>query len=75
MFLKGAWQGVDVDNTTDKYVLPWVDAVAAIKPAGVDVYTISRDTPDKALQKATDEELMRIVNLLRARGIDAHAFD
>ena len=37
MFLKGAWQGVDVDNTTDKYVLPWVDAVAAIKPAGVDV--------------------------------------
>ena len=73
--MKGTWQGVSVDNTTDEYVLPWVEAVASIKPSGVDVYTISRDTPDKALRKASQAELDRIVALVRARGIDAHAFD
>ncbi len=74
MFMKGTWQGQSVDNTTDDYVLPWVEAVTDIAPAGVDIYTVARDTPDKALRKASLEELERIAELLRARGISAHTY-
>ena len=74
MFMKGMWQGRSVDNTTDDYVLPWVEVVADIAPAGVDIYTVARDTPDKALRKASLEELERIANLVRARGISAHTY-
>ena len=74
MFMRGSWQGVSVDNTTDEYVLPWVQAVASIQPAGVDIYTVARDTPDKALQKVPAEELERIANLVRAHGISAHTY-
>ena len=74
MFMKGTWQGKSVDNTTDDYVLPWVKAVADIRPAGVDIYTVARDTPDKALRKAAPEELERIADLVRAEGISAHTY-
>ena len=74
MFMKGEWQGQSVDNTTDEYVLPWVEAVAAIRPSGVDIYTVARETPDKALVKATMEELERIARLVRGRGISAHTY-
>ena len=74
MFMKGTWQGKSVDNTTDNYVLPWVKTVADIRPAGVDIYTVARDTPDKALRKAAPEELERIADLVRAEGISAHTY-
>ena len=55
-------------------MLPWVKAVADIRPAGVDIYTVARDTPDKALRKAAPEELERIADLVRAEGISAHTY-
>ena len=74
MFLKGrSTQGVDVNNTTDRYVLPWIEAVKDIAPRKVMIYTIDRETPDENLLKATPEELNRIVNLLHKEGIDASA--
>ena len=69
MFLKGGHQGKDVDNTSDKYVLPWVEAVKEIAPRQVIIYTIDRETPDHDLQKATHEELDRIAALVREAGI------
>lgn len=74
MFMKGTVDGVSVDNTGDEYVLPWLETVREIAPSAVDIYTISRETPLKTLQKASTEELDRIVQLVRAAGIDAHAF-
>ena len=74
MFLKGrSTQGVDVNNTTDHYVLPWIEAVKDIAPRKVMIYTIDRETPDENLLKATPVELNRIVNLLHKEGIDASA--
>ncbi|MCD7816201.1 MAG: radical SAM protein [Bacteroides sp.] len=74
MFLKGKTEtGVDVDNTTDRYVLPWLEVVKEIAPRQVMVYTIDRETPDHALQKATHEELDRIVALLEKAGTKASA--
>ena len=37
------------------------------------IYTIDRETPDQSLQKATHEELDRIVSLLREEGVEASA--
>lgn len=73
MFMKGSYQGRDVDNTSDKYVLPWLEAVKKIAPRQVMIYTIDRETPDHDLQKATPAELNRIVALLHAAGLSASA--
>ena len=69
MFLKGTYQGQDVNNTTDNYVLPWLDTVKEIAPRQVMIYTIDRETPDHDLEKATHEELDRIAELIKAAGI------
>lgn len=37
------------------------------------IYTIDRETPDQFLQKATHEELDRIVELLKKAGLNATA--
>ena len=69
MFLKGEYQGKDMDNTTDLYVLPWLAALKQIAPRQVMIYTIDRETPSHQLKKATHEELDRIGRLVEAAGI------
>lgn len=73
MFMKGLYQGKEVDNTSDEYVLPWLEAVKQINPRQVMIYTIDRETPDHDLRKATREELDRILELLEKEGIQATA--
>lgn len=70
MFLKGGYQGRDMDNTGDRYVLPWLETVKAIRPGKVMIYTIDRETPDHDLLKATHEELDRIGALVREAGFE-----
>ena len=70
MFMKGEWQGESVDNTGERYVAPWLDTVRSIGPKLVTIYTIDRETPDKALQKATHEELDAIAARVRAAGLE-----
>ena len=69
MFMKGVFYGKSVDNTSDAYVLPWLETVKEIRPSQVMIYTIDRETPVQGLQKATPNELDRIAELLRAEGI------
>ena len=69
MFMKGTYNGQDVDNTSDRYVLPWLEQVREIAPRQVMIYTIDRETPAHGLQKATHEELDRIGELVRRAGI------
>lgn len=74
MFMKGKSEdGKDIDNTSDKYVLPWIEVLKEIKPEKVMIYTIDRETPDHELLKATHEELDRIVTMLKDNGIEASA--
>ncbi len=73
MFMKGFIDGRDVSNVSDKYVLPWLETVKEISPEKVMIYTIDRETPDHDLQKATHEELDRILHLLQNEGIEASA--
>ncbi len=73
MFMKGEVDGRSVDNTGDDYVLPWLQVVKKIAPREVMIYTVDRETPQQGLQKASHEELDRIVELLKASGIRATA--
>ena len=65
MFMKGTHNGISVDNTSDEFVLPWLDALKNIRPQQVMIYTIDRETPDANLRKATHEDLDRIADILR----------
>ena len=69
LFMKGTFEGENVDNTTDEYVLPWLEVVKQIAPRQVMIYTIDRETPAPDLLKATHEELDRIGELVRMAGI------
>ena len=69
MFLKGD----GIDNTTDRYVIPWLEAVRTIRPQQVMIYTIDRETPDHSLRKATHEELDIIRDRVIAMGIPCSA--
>ena len=60
MFMRGECQGESVDNTGDAYVNPWLEAVKAIAPQQVMIYTIDRETPTQGLLKATHEQLDQI---------------
>ena len=62
-----------VDNTGEEYVGPWLEAVKAIKPQQVMIYTIDRETPTQGLLKATHEQLDGIRDRVIAAGIPCTA--
>ena len=73
MFMSGECQGESVDNTGDAYVNPWLEAVKAIAPQQVMIYTIDRETPTQGLLKATHEQLDQIRDRVIAAGIPCTA--
>ena len=70
MFLTGTLDGRDMDNTTDRYVLPWIETLKKIGPSQVMIYTVDRETPVSTLRKASHEQLDRIAALLRENGLE-----
>lgn len=73
MFMRGACDGDSVDNTGEEYVAPWLEAVKAIAPQQVMVYTIDRETPAQGLQKATHQQLDAIRDRVINAGIPCTA--
>ena len=74
IFMNGTTDaGIDICNTGDEYVQPWLNALTEIKPKAVMIYTIDRETPDRHLRKASKEELDRICNQVRSLGIPCTA--
>lgn len=69
IFLRGSKNGVNVDNTSDKYVEPWLKVVSEIHPESVMIYTIDRETPDKDLIKASKDVLDSIGKRVEDLGI------
>ena len=70
---EGAIEAASVDNTRDKYVGPWLQALKEICPQQVMIYTIDRETPDRSLMKASHEELDAIRDRVIAAGIPCTA--
>ncbi len=78
MFMQGTattaeGEAYDVDNTGEEYVAPWLEAVRAIAPQQVMIYTIDRETPTQGLAKATHEQLDAIRDRVIASGIPCSA--
>jgi wyosine [tRNA(Phe)-imidazoG37] synthetase (radical SAM superfamily) len=69
MFMKGEYNGKNVDNTDEKYVGPWLEALKEIMPQQVMIYTIDRETPLSSLSKATPDELDAIAKRIEALGL------
>ena len=70
MFMKGEHNGQDVNNCTEAYVAPWLEAINRIRPQKVMIYTIDRETPSPLLQKASHKELEAIGQRVRQLGIE-----
>ena len=70
MFLRGSYNGQQVDNTTEREVSAWLALLSEIAPERVMVYTIDRDTPAPDLEKVSVEELRAIAERVEALGID-----
>lgn len=70
LFLRGIYNGRQIDNTTPGEVDAWLKALELIRPAEVMVYTISRDTPDESLlRKIPAAELKQIASKVEKLGI------
>ena len=70
MFVRGTHKSQQIDNTTEKEVTAWLEAIKAIQPRQVMIYTIARDTPAEGLVKVPLKELNRIAGFVREAGID-----
>lgn len=73
MFMTGETAGKSVDNTSEAFIGPWLEAVKKIKPSQVMIYTIDRETPDPDLRKASKETLDAIRDRVIAEGIPCSA--
>jgi wyosine [tRNA(Phe)-imidazoG37] synthetase (radical SAM superfamily) len=71
MFLRGTYDGKDVDNTTETEINAWLDAIKRIEPREIMIYTIDRKTPADNLQKLSFAELDKIAEQVRKLGYKA----
>lgn len=70
LFLRGTYNGKEIDNTTPEEINAWLNAIGRIKPSQVMIYTISRDIPDGAsLRKVSVRELNEIAEKVERLGI------
>jgi wyosine [tRNA(Phe)-imidazoG37] synthetase (radical SAM superfamily) len=63
-----------VDNTSERAIAAWLDAVRAIAPAGVYIYSIDRGPAFRKLERVPRAELEAIARRVRDAGFDAQAF-
>jgi len=65
LFIRGEFNGVTFDNTTEKELSAYIELVRQIKPLKLMIYTIDRDTPLKSLEKVNQAELNKIASRIR----------
>jgi len=69
MFIYGEFEGIKVDNTTDKEIEAWINIVSILNPKEVMIYTIERDTPYPDIFKVPKEKLKQIAEKVNNIGI------
>lgn len=60
MFLRGEYNGKNIDNTTPEHIAALRAALQRIRPKQIMCYTIARDTPCKTLQAVPADEIARL---------------
>ena len=69
-FLRGVYQNEVIDNTTPEEVGAWYRIIDELHPKQIMMYCIDRQTPCPMLQKISRDEMERIAQPLREKGID-----
>jgi len=69
MFIKGSYNGVEFDNTTEKELEAWIKVIEVVKPMQVMIYTIDRDTPVQTIHKISHSKLNEIATRLEKSGV------
>ena len=70
LFLKGQYNGVHIDNSTDKEVSEWLKLIREIRPQTVMLYSLDRPTPAQKLEKISNERLKEIAMNVNNMGIN-----
>lgn len=60
MMLRGRYEGVEIDNTTDAEIVALIAAYRRIRPREIMIYSIDRPTPARELVKVPIDELRAI---------------
>ena len=70
IFMKGNVEDYDADNTSERFVAPWLEAIRSIAPSKVMIYTIDREAPVTTLRKADKATLDTICARVEAAGFE-----
>ncbi len=70
MFVKGVYNGVSFDNSTDEHVSLWLGYLKMIRPRQVMIYPIERDTPADGLIKISKERMDQLAKTVADAGFD-----
>jgi wyosine [tRNA(Phe)-imidazoG37] synthetase (radical SAM superfamily) len=70
LFFRGIHEGSLVDNTTVEEIDAWLDAIRQVRPSGVMIYSIARDTAVSGLERISPEELAAIAARVEKAGFD-----
>lgn len=74
MFLRGEYRGEIIDNTVESEIVPWLEHLRKIRPSGVMIYPIARETPAHHLEKIAPPTLEAIAQRVRELGIHAEIY-
>ena len=69
IMIRGEYDGVHFDNTTDEELDALLSAYLEIRPREVMLYSIDRKTPAENLEKVSKEEMERIAQRFRDAGL------
>ena len=72
MFIRGEFEGKQIDNTTEKEISAWLELIKEMNPREVMIYTIDRQTPAKQLKKVPFKELEKIAKKVNQLGIQTN---
>lgn len=70
LFLKGCYNDIPIDNTTETEVNTWLSIIEEIRPKQVMIYSLARDTPASNLEKISKNVLTNIADKVKASGIE-----
>ncbi len=74
LFLKGDYNKMSIDNTQPGEVEKWLELLQEISPAEVQIYTLDRKSPTKALIKISEQELKYISSKVEQKGIQSKVY-
>jgi wyosine [tRNA(Phe)-imidazoG37] synthetase (radical SAM superfamily) len=70
ILIKGKYKGVEFDNTTEKEIEAYLNAMEKIKPKMVMLYALDRKAPVASLEKVPAETLRSVASRIRKLNIE-----